>query len=103
MEISEGQIKLREFKTELKAEADVLRKIKILIKITQRERKYAGTKQIQMLKLKRSYRHRHIAYCMLRGKEYKQIEQKCRQEPNHTLIGEIVNAYTCEEAVCAGA
>ena len=37
---------------------------------------------------KRNYRHKHIAYCLVRGRSYEQIEPKTREDnkPNWDLI-----------------
>ncbi len=88
-------IKNRKFlKFELKLEAQKLRKIKTDIKTKQRAGQYAGHEQSELLTLKWNYRHRFIAYCMMRGREYKQIERTCRVEPNHDWVKEIINEYS---------
>jgi hypothetical protein len=53
-------------------------------------------------KLTYDYRHKHIAYCLMRGTPYESIE-KPRQgnEPDMAFIQEIQNALTTN--VCAGA
>ena len=42
-----------------------------------------------------TYRHKHIAYCLLRGKTYEQIESKVREgnEPNQNLITKYIEQY----------
>lgn len=99
----------RKFKKELKLEAVKLQNTKLATKDAQRDNSnLASMLQGDVLKLRWDYRHRHIAYCMLRGKTYKQCEQKCRKynNPNHILIKEIIKAYTyvgTEETVSAAA
>jgi len=52
--------------------------------------------------MKSDCRHKHIAYCLLRGRPYEVIE-KPRQgnEPNQILIKEIMDAYTENVRACA--
>ena len=48
------------------------------------------------------YRHLHIAYCLLRGRSYEEIEGKVREgnEPNWRYIDELKALHTCtKEAV----
>jgi hypothetical protein len=48
------------------------------------------------------FRHLHIAYCLLRGREYEQIERKCAEgnEPNWRYIDELKAVHSCiKEAV----
>lgn len=53
---------------------------------------------------KRICRHKHIAYSMMRGRTYEQIEAKCRKgnSPDQNLIQEIIRAYGTTD-VCVGA
>lgn len=48
----------------------------------------AGTFQYDVLSLKHDYRHKHIAYSLMRGKEYSQVEPKVRKgnEPDMKLV-----------------
>ena len=46
-------------------------------------------------------RHLHIAYCMLRGRKYEEIEPRCHEEPNMTRVEKIMEAH--REAVCTSA
>lgn len=92
-------------KNTLKKKALGLRKLKNKIRSIQRE---SGTgnawrEQAEVLSLKANYRHTHIAYCLLRGRKYEEIENHCRKgnEPNWKTIQEIKDAYTAEN-VCAG-
>lgn len=44
------------------------------------------------------YRHKHIAYCILRGTPRDKIEQPREgNEPNETLIQEFINEYSTED------
>ena len=94
-------------KSELKTMALALRGAKKEIKTIQKE-EGSGSAYLQQYKIlgkKFDYRHKHIAYSMMRGKTYEQIERKCAKgnEPNQKLIQEILNAYARAEDVCAGA
>ena len=44
-------------------------------------------------------RHFHIAYCMLRGRKYEEIEKKCHVKPDTKLIERIMEDYRDEEDV----
>ena len=52
--------------------------------------------QNQLYWFKRDFRHKHIAYCVLRGKKYEQIENYCRQSPNFDIIDSIMEKYGTE-------
>jgi len=39
------------------------------------------------------FRHKHIAYCLLRGRKYEEIENYCRVEPNWQIIEQIKLKY----------
>ncbi len=91
-------------KNELKAKAAEIRKTRVELKELQRSGQIAGHHQYSLISLKRDYRHRHIAYSMLRGRSYEQIEPKCREDhkPNMDLVKEIMDEYA-KENVCVGA
>lgn len=94
---SDDQLVLtREFKSRLKHDARKLRELKLAIKTKQKNHKYAGSEQSSLLSKKRKYRHYHIAYCMLRGKKYEQVEKACRKDnkPNFALIKDCISEYT---------
>ena len=85
-----------EFKTRLKHDARNIHELKISIKNTQKRGKYAGKEQRLLLRSKREYRHYHIAYCLLRGKKYEQVESKCNKDnkPNFSKINDCIKEYT---------
>lgn len=85
---------IKSLKVELKKEAIALRAIKIDIKTTQKKYQDASYKQSELLSMKWDFRHRFIAYCLMRGRTYKQVEKKCRVDPNHEWIQEVINEYT---------
>jgi hypothetical protein len=43
-------------------------------------------------------RHKHIAYSMLRGRDYEQIENKCNEAPDMDVVKAIMESYN--EALC---
>jgi hypothetical protein len=46
--------------------------------------------EYEILKLKHQFRHNHIAYCELRGREYNEIENPSKDnQPNRKLIDSI--------------
>jgi len=47
-------------------------------------------------------RHQHVAYCMLRGRDYEEIEAKCHEPINMVRVEKIMEAYR-EEDVCTSA
>jgi hypothetical protein len=54
-------------------------------------------------KLKKEFRHKHITYCLLRGRERNEIEVPAKNhQPDETLIKEILREYT-EDNVCVNA
>jgi cytochrome c551/c552 len=93
-------------KSELKQLAVELRTDKAEIKKIQKEdgSGAAYAQQSSILYKKKNCRHRHIAYSIMRGRTYEQIEQKCRKgnSPDQNLIQEIIRAYGTQD-VCAGA
>ena len=96
----------RTLKQEQKDLALELHNFKAEIKKTQKENGSgsAYTMQFSLLIMKKKYRYRHIAYSMMRGKTYSQIENKCEKgnEPDLKIIQGIINEYTPEN-VCVGA
>jgi hypothetical protein len=94
---------IRSLKAYLKAQADVIRTTRNEYKDYQRDNGgCGGGYTVTLAKLVHDYRHKHIAYCLLRGTPYESIEKPREgNEPDMALIQEIRNAYTTY--VCAGA
>jgi len=97
------RVKYQELKTELKGLAKELRywkskrKLKELIKLDMMQ--YQVVSKIAWKR--HEFRHRHIAYCQLRGRERYQIEVPAENNlPNETYIKEIMAEH---ENVCASA
>jgi hypothetical protein len=96
-------VKSQSLKSHLKQQTGIIRNTRREMKEYQREsRGYQGGFLSKLVELRRDYRHRHIAYCLMRGTPYECIE-KPRQgnEPDMAYIQEIQNAYA--ENVCASA
>lgn len=99
-------MKIKEFKLELKKCAALLRESKHNYKEYQR----GNLKQDDYYKLiekgylsSDTYRHMHIAYCLLRGRSYEQIENKVRDgnEPRWNQIERYMQKYReVEEIQC---
>ena len=95
-----------QLKLECKELAKQIRKTKIDFKQHQRENFGSpGSKLfIQICDLRYEYRHKHIAYCILRGRKYEEIEKVCTKAdgPNFTYIKELTNEHTEKvQDVCA--
>jgi hypothetical protein len=107
--------KILVLKNELKELAENIRKAKSDCKAFQREHggsdgDWAGkpgespwiSHYSIISKLKHEFRHKHIAYCLLRGRTLDEIEHPAEvNKPDQTLIQEILHAYT--ENVCVSA
>ena len=74
-------IKLKELKEELKTIAGNIRKLKADTKTGQKAKIYVGLSQSMLLRMKRDYRHKHVAYSLLRGKTMEQIEKSTKPWP----------------------
>lgn len=80
--------KFMKIKEELKVEARALTDIKAEIKDKQRNRKVVGSLQWKLSCMKHEWRHKHIAYCLIKGRTLESIEGKCDHgnEPNLALV-----------------
>lgn len=97
-------MKIKELKSRLKELAVSIRQSKSMYKDCQRG-KIAWTDFYAFCNSQPNgdYRHLHIAYCLLRGKKYEQVENKVREgnEPNWALISTIMNQYReCDPISC---
>jgi len=95
---------MKNLKEEQKALAGKIKDNKKDIKERQRNGDYAGHQQYNLLKQKKEYRHKHLAYCMMRGRTYEEIENKCREDnkPNMDIVKEIMDEYSKSD-VCVNA
>lgn len=95
--------KIHNLKNFLKEQAAIIRATKKELKTYQKEHSGCDGGYFRTLwKLSNEYRCHHIAYSMLRGKTYEQIESANTEvPPNMDKIKEIRDAYT--ENVCVSA
>jgi len=83
-------------KSELKAQAQIIRNLKA-------KRKSSSNGYVSGLFTEQwHYRHKHVAYCIMRGRELAQIEQKVRpgNELSESLLEKYLKEYS-DEVVCA--
>lgn len=81
--------KLLKVKEELKVEAKELSTSKINVKNSQRSGDWSGScGQWTLQKMRREWRHKFIAYCLLKGRTLEEIEGKCREDnqPDMDLV-----------------
>jgi hypothetical protein len=93
-----------QLKSEIKSLAQKILETKTECKAYQKETNgHDGGLFFALKKLKYEARHKHIAYCFLRGTDYDEIERKCSKgnEPNYDYIQEIMDANTTAEDVRA--
>jgi hypothetical protein len=91
-----------QLKNELKKLAEQIRKSKIECKEYQKNNGGSdGGRFFVTYKLQSEFRLKHIAYCIMRGRKYEEIESNCSRagEPNFDRIKEIINEHTTAEAV----
>lgn len=89
---------LSEVKSELKAQAKEIRELK-----SQRGPSNSGYVH-GLLSSKWHYRHKHVAYCLMRGRCVSEIEQKVREgnELSEHLLNKYLERYPREEeTLCA--
>ena len=86
-------MKYIELKQELKQLAKEIKKYKHKRDHWYEYSKYQAPFQHKVLRLKYDFRHRHIAYCMLRGREYEEIERFTRNEPDFDLVNIFMEKY----------
>jgi len=93
---------LKELKNELKYLAAKIRKDRAEVKANQRAGTYSGQPELEHLRFK--FRHKHIAYCLLRGRTREQIEAKVcdHNKPDEDYIQELVEGYKNHIAILTG-
>lgn len=74
---------MKTIKENLKTDANTIKKIKNDMKNGMRKGKYVWREQGDLLRMQHDFRYHHIAYCMLRGREYHEIENKVK--PNNEI------------------
>lgn len=107
-------MKIKELKSLLKELAVHNRKYKAMYKEAQRSSvadhraKWDALYAFQRTGPKGNYRYMHIAYCLLRGRTYEQIENKVKpgNEPSWSAVEAIMNQFrevepiACSEVMC---
>ena len=91
---------LKELKSELKSLAEKIRIKRAEYKAAQR----AGTPAYSPDHLSYTYRHKHIVYCLLRGRTREQIENKVNDhnKPDEDYIQELLDGYKNHVAILTG-
>lgn len=87
---------MKELKTELKELATTIKTTKNELKNYQRKHcGDTGKFQNEKIRLQYEFRHKHIAYCQLRGRKYEEIERNCSRagDPNKSYIQEIMDEH----------
>lgn len=84
----------KELKIELKSITnEIISRKKDLKDYQKKHNGYDGGYYFILFKLKYEYRHKHIAYCQLKGRKYEEIESaNTHTDPNFTYIQEIMDA-----------
>ena len=99
--------KMYDLKKIIKELAVKIKETKILFKDHQREHGgYAGEYYRTLYEAQYNYRHKLIAYSLMKGRKYEEIERNCREgnEPNFDLIERIKSEYAAAaEDVCSAA
>ena len=74
--------RMLEIKAELKSEAKELRDTKIEMRqgMSQGKTCEAAVLQSKLSGMKYHWRHKHIAYCLLRGRTIEEIEPRCSED-----------------------
>jgi len=95
--------KISNLKKYLKEEAALIKTNRVELKTFQKQNNGYDNGFFKKIKsLSTNYRHYHIAYSLLKGKNYNQIEKPSENnKPDMSFIEEIKNAYT--ENVCVSA
>ena len=88
--------KYPQLKAELKALAKEIKLWKFLRKPANREdtRLKQWDVDFNVFKYKREFRHKHIAYCLLRGRQYEEIEQPREDnKPDMIYVNMVMEEY----------
>lgn len=69
-----------EIKTMLKSEAKELRTLKFTCREAQRNHTFDWQLDRKLRKTRNEWRHKHIAFCLLKGRTIDEIEQYCSED-----------------------
>ena len=86
---------MKTIKNELKTMAKEIREMKSIISKGMSNGLYKGTEQYELILLKDKCRYTHIAYCMVRGREYSEIENTTRpgNEINFSKLNTLIETF----------
>lgn len=95
---------MKTVKTQLKQLAFDIRELKNKIRTTMQSGAYAGRDQFALMQLKHHFRHKHIAYCLMRGRTIDEIEGNAKTPRDQAYINTLLEQFKelSHEAVCAG-
>lgn len=93
MEKSEKILKI---KNGLKNDGKEIRTLKNAIKILMKGGNPCWREQGKLFQQKLEFRHKHIAYCLLKGRTLEEIERTVHEgnEPNQQLIDKYIGEFT---------
>lgn len=96
-------MKYTNLKLELKTLACRIKELKSHRKVNNRGNWKLYDLHFKIWKMKREFRHKHIAYCLLRGRSYEQIEQPAEyNQPDMGLVSRYMEQFNeTAENVCA--
>ncbi len=82
-------------KKDLKKLVPMVRGLKTELKNKQRECTADWDDNYAVIDIKNEYRHKHIAYCLSKGRLYKEIENSVREgnEPSKFLVEKYLKEY----------
>tara|TARA_Y100000310_G_scaffold130972_1_gene130184 strand:- start:25762 stop:26031 length:270 start_codon:yes stop_codon:yes gene_type:complete len=86
---------MKTIKENLKTEAKELRRRKDEIRTMMKNHRYCGKEQWSLIVLRKEWRHKFIAYCLLKGRNYDEIEQTVREDnkPDQRLIDKYLEEF----------
>jgi len=92
---------MKTIKEDLKTLAQIIKHLKSDIVKDQRSNKYTGRMQSDLVYKSCKFRCNHIAYCMLRGRKYEEIENKTASDNsvNMSKIESVMKTMTADIAI----
>jgi hypothetical protein len=90
-----------ELKKELKHLVEQIKTAKVDLKSYQKSNRGCdGGNYFVLFKLRHEYRHKHIAYCMMKGRCYDVIEKPAENnKPDMQYVKELIDTYGTEKAI----
>lgn len=92
---------IKVLKTEIKAIVEKIKTSKLdLVNYQRQNNGCDGGFYFTLYKLRYECRHKHIAYCLMKGRSYDVIERPSENnKPNMEYIKEIIDAHTAKQAI----